>query len=270
MERRQISDRLPLFFDPAEQETANLIAGACEKSVHVIRRAWGLDVPPDCRVYVMTSWLRFTFHAAPWHWRILLGVTLPLWGWRARRMWAIAGGFHQPYGRRRAIGVKPPRLIQQADRSIGERIFVPNEHQDMQRKVRHVTCHELAHACIAHLRPPMWLNEGVAMVTVDLFAGEQTVRQDTLDVLARVATHTDSARYQDVRAGDADALIYHTVRGYWLTRYLQEQQPDLLKRLLSRRHDQKTLVHEMAQGLGIAEATFWQDIDGIVVAHFGQ
>ena len=71
-----------------------------------------------------------------------------------------------------------------------------------------------------------------------------------------------------MRAGDADALVYHTVRGYWLTRYLRERQPDLLKRLLSQRRDQKTLAHEIAQGLGIAETTFWQEIDNIVVAHF--
>jgi len=40
-----------------------------------MRELWGLEAPAECRVYVMTSWLRFLFHSAPWPWRIFLAVT---------------------------------------------------------------------------------------------------------------------------------------------------------------------------------------------------
>lgn len=145
MEQRQVNG-LILFFDAADHDTADLVAGACGTSLNIIQKRWTLDAPQDCRVYVMTSLLQFVFHSAPWSWRILLAGTLPLWAWRARKLWGIAGGFHQSFGRRRAVGIKPPRLIRQADRGIGERIFVPAEQQDMGRKVLHNTCHELTHA----------------------------------------------------------------------------------------------------------------------------
>jgi len=130
METRAISG-ITLLFDRGEQDTADLIAGTCAKAVQLIDESWGLKTPADCRIYVMTSWLRFVFHSAPWHWRILLGVLFPLWSLRAKRMWSYAGGWTQRFGRRVVIGVKPPRLgigrqkhrgshLHQGDRYRGE------------------------------------------------------------------------------------------------------------------------------------------------------
>ena len=38
-------------------------------------------------------------------------------------------------------------------------MHVPN----LLEKIQHLTCHELVHACTAHLRLPFWLNEGIAV-----------------------------------------------------------------------------------------------------------
>ena len=77
MEAKSI-DGLTLFFDVEQREAAELIGRACEQATQLIQAHWGLDTPVDCRVYVMTSWLRFVLHAPPWPWRILVGITLPL------------------------------------------------------------------------------------------------------------------------------------------------------------------------------------------------
>ena len=114
MQTKTISG-LTLLFDQNEQKAAELIGQACEKSVQTIQGCWGLDTPEDCRVYVMTSWLRFLFHAPSWPYRILVAATLPLWYFRARKLWALAGGWHQQFGQRRAVGVKPPHLLKNAD-----------------------------------------------------------------------------------------------------------------------------------------------------------
>lgn len=261
-------DRLTLFFDPSERQAAELIAGACTQSVRLILESWGLDVPDDCRIYVMTSWLHFMFHAAPWPWRIWMGLTLPLWAGRARKMWPVAGGFHQPYGRRRAIGVKPPRLMVQTEHMIGERLFVPAENQDLERKARHAACHELVHACTAHLGLPMWLNEGLAMLTVDRFAGEPTVRQDTLQTLARAPSSSAPMSYQRLRVEDRDAVLYHAARGYWLTRYLAEVHPDVLRQLLVRHLDRPAIQRLVAQGIGLDPETFWEAIDRVLIENW--
>jgi len=257
-------DGLTLFFDAEEREAAQLIGQACEKSARLIHECWGLATPKGLRVYVMTSWLRPTFHAAPWHWRILLGATLPLWGWRARRLWQVAGGWAQQYGRRRMVGVKPPRLIQLSDRSIGERIFVKQD--DVNSRVQQITCHELVHAFTSHLRLPVWLHEGLAMVTVDRFLGRPTVREETIEALARSPGAASPGRYPRFTTQDPHAIVYLYVRGYWLTRYIEETRPGLLKSLLVRTIRRDELESQIASAFGTGREEFWGKIDGIVAA----
>jgi hypothetical protein len=261
-------DGLTLFFDSREREAAELIGQACEQSVEIIHACWGLDTPEDCRVYVMTSWLRFLFHAPPWPYRILVAATLPLWYFRARKLWALAGGWHQQFGQRRAVGVKPSRLLQLADTRIGTRIFV--QENDLREKVRRNACHELTHAFTSHLGLPMWLNEGLAMVTVDRFAGQQTVQPGTIEALAQPSQDTGPGRYRELRGEDMDNLMfYHCVRGYWLTRYLEDTQPDLLKSLLRQKNSHSVLESKVAAVYEMEPAEFWKGIDAILVSHFG-
>jgi hypothetical protein len=235
--------------------------------VPLIHELWALDTPADCRVYVMTSWPRFLFQSAPWPWRILLGATLPLWYWQVSKKWQYAGGWAQQFGKRRTVGIKPPRLLQQADWSIGDRVFIRG--QDIEQKVQHVTCHELTHAFAAHLRLPMWLNEGLAMVTVDRYAGQPTVRPDTLETLHRAAPQ-GPGRYRKVQADDSDALVYHCVHGYWLTRYMQDTRPELIPGVLSRRCRQRVLEDTVAAAYGLGYDEFWRSIDALLVAHFAR
>jgi hypothetical protein len=250
-----------LFFDPLEQEAAELIEQACDQSVRLIQESWGLEVPGDCRVYVMTSWLHFAFHAPPWPWKVLSAITLPLWGFRTRRMWKYAGGWVQRYGERRAVGIKPPRLVEAGDWSLGERIF---EHvEDINQKVRQVTCHELVHAFTAHLRLPVWLYEGLAMVTVDRLAGKTTVRTETLGMLER-SLGLDRKKQRRL---DAEALLEEYVRGYWLTRYVAETQSHLLKGLLRERHKHPELERELARAYRLEAEKLWH-LEAEVVAHF--
>jgi hypothetical protein len=181
-------------------------------------------------------------------------------------MWIYAGGWVQRYGRRIAVGIKPPRLIEVSDRSMGELIFYPEE--DPSRKLESVTCHELTHAFTSHLKLPMWLNEGLAMVTVDGMAGKPTVRSETLDTLRSSSGQSGLGSYGRLRAGDTQGLVYHTVRGYWITRYIDEVRPGLLGRLLTQRRSHSVLEAEIASEFGQDRSEFWSSIDGVVVPHY--
>jgi hypothetical protein len=259
-------DGLTLFFEANERDAAELIRRAAERSVRLIQECWGLEPPDDCRVYVLTSWLRFVFQSAPWPWRILLAVSLPLWQSRVRRVWRVAGGWMQDYGRRQAVGVKPPRLIELADRSMGDRLFVRED--DVSQKVQHITCHELTHAFTARLKLPMWLNEGLAMVTVDRFFGKPTIQAETIEMLGGPSHQASPRRYGGVRAEERDAMLYHVARGYWITRYLEDTQPGLLRGLLSERVSHQALEDKVATALGKSRQEFWRDIDAILVSFF--
>lgn len=258
---------LTLYFDAEDREAAGLIGRACERSVEVIRAHWGLETPEDCRVYVMSSLLHFVFASAPWSWRLLLGATFPLWYFRQRAIWPYAGGYEQRYGRRRAVGVKPPRLMQESDASVGARVFVQTA--GIEEKVERTTCHELAHAFVSHLNLSAWLKEGHAMVTVDRTMGKPTVQQETLEALARHATKATTAGYRKVSMQDPDAAVYLYTRGYWITRYLDETQPDLLRSLLRRRQSHSAVETAVAAALGLEREALWKEIDQMVIDHFG-
>jgi hypothetical protein len=148
------------------------------------------------------------------------------------------------------------------DWSLGERLFEPEE--DIKQKVRQVTCHELVHAFTAHLRLPIWLREGLAMVTVDHLVGKATVRSDTLGMLEG----SPGEGQRKHRTTDWEALVRETVRGYWVTRYIAETKPEHLKSLLRERYKHRELEGELAQAYGLEADEFWR-IQEKVMAHFG-
>ena len=174
-------DALTIHYDPAESRSVELVKDACERSLALLSESWGLQPPPGCSVYIMTSWLRFVFQSAPWHRRVLLALFFPLWCCRARSAWKSAGGWVQGYGQVPAVGIKPPRLIADAERRVGDQLFVRDV--DVDDEVRQITCHELTHACSNHLRLPTWLHEGLAMVSVDRLRGRPSVKRETLCLL---------------------------------------------------------------------------------------
>jgi hypothetical protein len=257
---------LTLYYAPEDAEAADLIGDVCERSIAIDRDLWGLEVPEDCRVYVMTSWLHFAFHAATWPWRIYMAITLPLWAMQVRKTWPYAGGWVQQFGRRRAVGIKPPRLIMVGHGDIGDRIFVPAEGPD--EKTRQVACHELTHGFASHLKLPSWLYEGIAMVAVDELVGAPTVRADTIAALADSSREKSPERGGRLRVDDKEAFAYHYVRGYWITRYLKDTRLELLQDLLKERQAHEALEKALAESLGLDRDTFWQEIDGIVTAHY--
>ena len=251
-----------LVYAPEEQETADLIEGVCERAIQLARENWELDPSEDCRIYVMTSWSGFVFQSAPWSWRVLLGATLPFWCFRARRTWPYSAAWTQRYGRRVAIGVKSPRLLAQSDRSIGVRMFV--EEKDVKVNVQHVTCHELVHACSAHLKLPTWLNEGIAIVTVDRFLGKPTIRRETLAFVRDFQPKGAPPTYRELSRMDGEAIAYHGVRGYWLVRHLEENRPGFLRRMFSLGQDGRVIEQEMIAELGMEPESFWSEIDGVI------
>jgi hypothetical protein len=255
-----------IYFPPDERAAGELVVQACERTSKLLENEWGLPTPRDCRVYVMTSVTGFMFQSAPWLWRLIMAITMPLWYFRAKRLWQFAGGWVQRFGGRLAVGVKPPRLIRMSDRRMGERIFLEEENPEM--KVEHITCHELTHAYSAHLRPTAWFNEGLAMRLVDKYFDKCTVRTDTLDLLGDNSPKQIAKRYRMLSRQDQAALVNLYVRAYWLTRYLESECPQLFRDLLTNRHSEAELEFKVARSLDISKDSFWENVDRKLITHF--
>ena len=248
-----------------QEETAGLITAAIEETSWILRSRWSLAIPEDCHLVLMSSWQQFFISAAPPLYKLGLAITLPLWVWRVRAMWPVAGGWTNRFGRRVAIGVKPPALLALADRRIGECLFVRVD--DPNEKVRQITCHELTHAATASRKLPMWLNEGLATRAVDHLAGYPTIRADTLDLLSRRIKGTKPPGYRQLRVKDREAVVYEYARGYWLVRLLDEQFPDVLARCFDSSSDRERLGM-MSSALGLPQGGFWPGLNHLLLDTF--
>ena len=257
---------ITVVYDPSELETVEVISDAVERSLHLIQESWGLGNPEDCWVYVMTSWQGFFYQSAPWHWRILLTLTFPFWSSRARRMWPYSAAWTQRYGGRVAIGIKPPRLLEVSDKSIGRLMFVHENEPKI--KIQHLTCHELTHACSTHLKLPAWLNEGIAAVTVDRLLEKRTIRRDTLDLLRIFKTNERPPTYRKLSRMDTQAIAYYGVLGYWLVQYLEEVRPGFLKHLFSSPPVSRIFDKAIAAELDIELDGLWSKVPGMIFTHF--
>jgi len=142
------------------------------------------------------------------------------------------------------------------------------EEKDMKVNVQHVTCHELVHACSAHLRLPTWLNEGIATVTADRFLERPTIREETLEFMRDFLPKGVPPTYRELSRMGGEAIAYHGMRGYWLVRYLEEEHPGFLRRMFSIHRDPKAIEREMIVELGMEPGRFWNQIDNVVVDHF--
>ncbi len=251
---------LQLFYEPGEEEAALLVETACERSVQLIRECWGLAAPRDCRVYVMTSWDGFLFHSTPLEWKPFLVLAFPLLGWRFNAIWPYVGGYAYQIGNRRIVGIKPPRLLQSADSSLGEQLYLQN--RTITEKVQTVACHELVHACTSHLKLPAWLNEGLATLAMEHYLERRIVREDTLDKIV--------GGPRELKVEKPQALISLYTRGYWLTCYIEETRPELLKELLARRISRRELEEKIAAAYGKEHDQFWKEIESNLKKYFGQ
>jgi hypothetical protein len=264
--KKDVFGPFSIYYEPEDSETAAVIRSACQRSIELIEKTWGLSMPPQIRLYVMTSWFQFMFHSAPWGRRIIYLLTVPLWAFRAKRTWAYAGGWAVGYRNRPAIGIKPPRLLEQADKTVGSMLFA---HEDnLLRKIEHITCHELTHACAAQLRLPLWLNEGLAMRSVDHYFSLNTVKSETLELLADHPPEAKSASYQKASRMNRKELAYQTVRGYWITRYMEESYPELLRSLLSKRRSERQILQQIARILRISKKGVLAEIEKKALNNF--
>lgn len=160
---------------------------------------------------------------------------------------------------------KPQRTWTKDANAFGKRLFIQGFDEAL--KLRNVVCHEITHLCTAHLRLPMWLNEGVAMLAVDGLLERETVQPSTLDLVARYPC-PGTGDYRRLPNMGADTIVYHYARGYWATRYLQEAHPDLLRGLLAERMRPRAIDQAVAKALGLSSRKLWTEINARICGHF--
>lgn len=251
------------FYYPADEENdIAVIRRAISTTIEVLYHRYGLQPPADCRVILMTGWRMFLETGAPGLMKLTLPLIKLLQGKRFEATWQLAGGWNQKLGSRMVAGIKPGRLIQIADRRLGEKIY--NTPDSVDEKVFSITSHELTHAFSYHLRLPSWLNEGLAMLTTDHTLEKETVRKDTLQFLKESQT----GRITRFTLADENAMVLLYVRAYWLTRWLELEKPERLQSWLKRPLRPGRIDQQLASEFKMTTSDFWIFCDHFLFDYF--
>ena len=257
---------VPVIYSPLEKKDGQIIDTAVRKTQDLLSSRWGIEPPADCAVYLMNSWLQFAFQSAPWRRKLILLIFFPLWAPNARRLWGQTGGWMMRHGERKAVGVKPIRLIKRSRSEIGDRIFLPETNQT--ETLERIVSHELTHAFTADLSLPVWLYEGISMIATDAYLGAPTVRPETVGKIAGTLAVMQHMGAQVLNLEDVEGTAQLYLRSYWVTRYLDEAHPDVLRSLLSQRLPTYGYEERLAEALGIDQDQLWQTVAGKLEAHF--
>ena len=245
----------------------------------------------------MASWPSFYFHSSSIRYKLLF-LLLPLfflfalfvsyfdsdggWGdfrvllivslfyfavlairlYRINSVWKHCGGWCANFIDYPAIGIKPPRISQLADREIGKRIYVNDLSPDEGK--RDTLSHEMSHAFTVRIKHPAWLQEGLAMVVAEKFLEKQTIRTDTLDILKESLTKKIS------RSLSVDNAVLLYARGYWRTRYLVETNRELLGLLFNPQYKAADFENLIADSYGEKSGSFWSKnkLDQMLLKYF--
>jgi hypothetical protein len=261
------NDLLKVFYQPVDSDACDLVLPVADSTDRVIRELWGVQRPErKCRMYITESGIGFVFRAAPWHFRLWYGLCIPFYWYEIWRAWREAGGWTVGHRRQApATAVKPPRILERSTSRMGRLLFPQSSTID---KFKHIVCHELTHAYTIHLGLPFWLNEGLAMLTVDRYFGEIQIRPETLDILGKAVDRIEPRDYRYLSSMSDYTIVAHYARGYWTTRYLDETIPDTLRDLLRTRLPRKSVNKRIAQALGMDYKTMWKHLDRRAHSHF--
>lgn len=266
--KQETVNGVQVFFEEDDRDAAQMIGKICGEAEGAVSKYWALPIPKQYRVYVLTSVTRFRLHAAPWMYQFLLLVFFPLWYGKVKRISTLCAGLTERYRMRPAIGIKPPRLLDHLNKTVGEKIMI--REPDMTKKLRGIASHEMTHALAVHLYLPLWLNEGIALLSSEHFLGKRVVKAETVGLLANQTTKKRPESYTKITSLGHDTLAYQYIRGYWVTRYLLEGHRELLAGLLKRRMSHSDIEGAIAKELGLKRRHLWRDIDALVTERFLQ
>lgn len=215
--------------DEPSKETESLLSEACCEAVDFLQSTWSLQ-KPNCHVYVTSRWQTIMLEQPPLLHRNLRKAFFTIRPKRRTLMdnlWARSAGWFQRYGKLCLIAIKPLSEFQKMNLANNQ-LYTPMTYKE---KFSNTLVHELTHAFTAHLKLPLWLNEGIALLTAEKALGYGIVKRETLEYLT---TPQKSLSYYQLPKLSNDKFLYQYAKGYWLTRYLQERHEDVLKQLLSK------------------------------------
>lgn len=256
--RQLLTPKLELIVHPDELESAEIVRKALMQGGEMLKQTWNLQLRRRAQVWVVPD-LNALAASNPWYAR-------PAW-WCMRRftprrldgVWRWVSGWTLTYWDRTVIAIKPLAGLEQTMRSSGTPLLADTVAQ----RLASCAVHELTHACTPHLLATPWLNEGVALLSVDRFATRPSF---TLTSLSTLQSFRPPKAYRQLgRFNQAEVVAFYRL-SYWLSRYVQEAHPSMFRAWLVR---PKRLEAELADLFQVERHSLWHSVPERLQTYFG-
>lgn len=242
-------DNIYINVDPEYTEIRSHIARYYEEAVPLLQAKWGQGNVGAIHIYLCKDPIEFMLSIARGIRKALWVIFLPFWAGRVKRFYKRAGGVTLQLHGDAYIWLRPPDEYEYVDKTIGNILF--GKIEDPYEKLQFVFVHELTHAHIGNRNLPSWLNEGIAMISVDAYFKKCTVLEDVLESFIKEHRRHALVGYHRMAIETPDNIAFTYAYGYWATEYIETVSPGLIKEALSHSQRNDEIMRYLYSGLGI-------------------
>lgn len=244
---------------------------AYRRSVSVIGDMWSVDKVRRFNIYIESNYLHVILRIYPWYYYLYYAYTISYRVIKYLKSWKHMGGMAAPGIKKSMLVINTRKFLKRDMENLPKESYIKifkAEFSEKEKYTEMVVCHEMTHIFTGHLSLPFWLNEGIAMLTVDQYFGRQTIGNDTLSHLKHVKQKVRPIDYYKVWELSLRRIGYYYIRAYWMTRYLREAHPDLIDDFVKNRQSDKLIQRKISAALGIKPRALWSNIDRIVYDYY--
>jgi hypothetical protein len=277
METKCLGDAT-IYFRHTERQTAALIEEVYARSVPLLHSMFGLRPAKELRFVVLATHWGFVRHCIPRRQKALVLVYLPFTLGQIKRIFAAGCSWTAEHKDHVLVGVKAiqslgslPELLQTSWADPTSPALSGEEW------LRAWVRGQIIGACCQPYRLPDWLHAGIAGLIRDHVSEPPSKpaglarlleRFGTLDMEVAPLCNPEQANSLPQEA--RDKLAAPDFLAYWVTRFIEESRPGLIRSLFQSGCRGKAFEREIAAALGIDPTRFAADVVKLAAAHFRQ
>lgn len=258
-------EKICIFYDRKFREEKNIVKNSYREIIKIIEKRWGVTLTQKIRIYILNSDLRFLFYASPTYYKVLLfTILLPYWLIVQRKKWAKKRGVCSFKTHTPCILIKPLKYHEDYYKKKFENTKVNN----ISAKFRRTLSNLFTHVCINDLEIPYWLEEGISLVMMEHYDGEQSLDKTSLTTIQEKVERGFDV--EEINLHDEEDYKYLYTKGYWTVKYLEDEYPGLLKEVINQ-FQKNEIEIAIGEELDISNENrnkLWVEIDNIILCYY--
>lgn len=253
-------DGLEVIHKERYLKEVNILKFIFKDIVSLVNKLWGFEKKSKIVVYITKSSTKFIFYTLPTYKKILLLLIFPIWYISTKKHLPRWGGITYKRDNINFIMAKPIEVYSNIESGIGKMVYKRIRKNETIYKISICLC--IVDTFSSSFRLPLWIKEGIKIVTIEKIIGKQLVKNDSLFLLKEKTGQTINCITINEKDNDI-MLAYNYVKGYWTVRYLEENYPGFLKETF-KEYKGEEIVEQIRLKLGLNHESFWEKLDELL------